>query len=120
LSYTSFTLSPVKMSATTMPRNGTVNASVTVTNSGKRDGATVVQLYLRDQVASISRPVKELKGFKRIMLKAGESQTVTFPIDVSALQFWNARMQQVAEPGKFSVMIGLDSARTVDAEFDYL
>ncbi|MCQ4093056.1 beta-glucosidase BglX [Erwinia persicina] len=120
LSYTQFTLSPVKMSSATMPRNGTVNASVTVTNSGKRDGATVVQLYLRDEVASISRPVKELKGFKRIMLKAGESRTVTFPIDVSALKFWNARMQQVAEPGKFSVMIGLDSARTVNAEFDYL
>ena len=120
LSYTTFTLSPVKMSSPTMARNGTVNASVTVTNSGKVDGATVVQLYLRDEVASISRPVKELKGFKRIMLKAGESQTVTFPIDVNALKFWNARMQQVAEPGKFSVMIGLDSVRTVDAEFDYL
>ncbi|CAO97288.1 beta-glucosidase BglX [Erwinia tasmaniensis] len=120
LSYTHFTLSPVKMSAATMTRNGSVNASITVTNSGKRDGATVVQLYLRDEVASISRPVKELKGFKRIMLKAGESQTVTFPIDASALKFWNAKMQQVAEPGKFSVMIGLDSVRTENAEFDYL
>ncbi|MEM6050904.1 beta-glucosidase BglX [Erwinia sp. P7711] len=120
LSYTSFKLSPVKISSATMPRNGTVNASVTVTNTGDRDGATVVQMYLRDQMASISRPVKELKGFKRIMLKAGESQTVTFPIDVNALKFWNARMQQVAEPGKFSVMIGLDSARTTDAEFEYL
>jgi len=79
-----------------------------------------VQMYLHDQVASISRPVKELKGFKRIMLKAGESQTVTFPIDVDALKFWNARMQQVAEPGKFSVMIGLDSATTENAEFTYL
>ncbi len=120
LSYTRFTVSPVKLSASVMPRNGKVNASVTVTNSGKRDGATVVQLYLRDQVASISRPVKELKGFKRVMLKAGESQTVTFPIDVDALKFWNARMQHVAEPGKFSVMIGLDSATTQDAEFTYL
>lgn len=120
LSYTSFKLSPVKISSATMPRNGTVNASVTVTNTGERDGATVVQMYLRDQMASISRPVKELKGFKRIMLKAGESQTVTFPIDVNALKFWNARMQQVAEPGKFSVMIGLDSARTTEAEFSYL
>ena len=120
LSYTRFTVSPVKLSASVMPRNGKVNASVTVTNSGKRDGATVVQLYLRDQVASISRPVKELKGFKRVMLKAGESQTVTFPIDVEALKFWNARMQHVAEPGKFSVMIGLDSATTQDAEFTYL
>ncbi|MCU5772904.1 beta-glucosidase BglX [Erwiniaceae bacterium BAC15a-03b] len=120
LSYTSFDVSPVKMSATTMPRNGKVTASVTVTNTGDRDGATVVQMYLRDQVASISRPVKELKGFKRIMLKAGESQTVSFPIDVEALTFWNARMQQVAESGKFSVMIGLDSAKTQNAEFTYL
>ncbi len=119
LSYTTFNVSPVTLSATSMPHNGTVNASVTLTNSGSRDGATVVQMYLHDQMASISRPVKELKGFKRVMLKAGESQTVTFPIDVSALKFWNAKMQQVAEPGKFTVMIGLDSARTQTAEFDY-
>lgn len=120
LSYTSFTLSPVKLSSATMPRNGKVEASVTVTNTGKRDGATVVQLYLNDEVASISRPVKELRGFKRIMLKAGESQNVTFPIDVDALKFWNQQMQHVAEPGKFKVMIGLDSVRTQNAEFTYL
>ncbi|WP_217547186.1 beta-glucosidase BglX [Pantoea sp. GbtcB22] len=120
LSYTSFTVSPVKMSSRTMPRNGSVEASVTVTNSGKRDGATVVQLYLNDPVASISRPVQELRGFQRIMLKAGESQTVKFKIDVDALKFWNQKMQQVAEPGKFNVMIGLDSVRTQDAQFDYL
>lgn len=120
LSYTSFKVSPVTLSSPTMPRNGKVEASVTVTNSGKRDGATVVQLYLNDKVASISRPVKELRGFKRIMLKAGESQTVTFPIDVDALKFWNQQMQQVAEPGKFKVMIGLDSVKTQDAEFTLL
>lgn len=120
LSYTTFTLSPVTLSSKTMPHKGTVNASVTITNTGKRDGDTVVQLYLNDEMASISRPVKELKGFKRIMLKAGETQTVTFPIEVKALTFWNAKMQQVAEPGKFKVMIGLDSARTNSAEFDYL
>jgi beta-glucosidase len=120
LSYTSFTVSPVKMSSRTMPRNGSVEASVTVTNSGKRDGATVVQLYLNDPVASISRPVQELRGFQRIMLKAGESQTVKFKIDVDALKFWNQKMQQVAEPGKINVMIGLDSVRTQDAQFDYL
>ena len=120
LSYTSFRVSPVTLSSPTMPRNGKVEASVTVTNTGKRDGATVVQLYLNDKVASVSRPVKELRGFKRIMLKAGESQTVRFPIDVDALKFWNQQMQQVAEPGKFKVMIGLDSVRTQDAEFTYL
>jgi beta-glucosidase len=120
LSYTTFSVSPVKLSSATMPRNGTLEASVTVTNSGKRDGATVVQLYLNDEVASVSRPVKELKGFKRIMLRAGESQTVRFPIDAEALKFWNQRMQQVVEPGKFKVMIGLDSVRTQDAEFTLL
>lgn len=119
LSYTSFTVSPVKMSSPTMPRDGSVEASVTVTNSGKLDGATVVQMYLNDPVASISRPVKELRGFKRIMLKAGESQTVTFKIDVDALKFWNQQMQHVAEPGKFNVMIGLDSVRTENAQFNY-
>lgn len=120
LSYSTFTLSPVKMSSRTMPRDGTIEASVTVTNSGKRDGATVVQLYLNDPVATLSRPVQELRGFRRIMLKAGESQTVTFKIDVDALKFWNQQMQHIAEPGKFNVMIGLDSVRTQDAQFDYL
>ncbi|WP_239952612.1 beta-glucosidase BglX [Pantoea sp. Z09] len=120
LSYTSFSVSPVKMSAKTMPRNGTVEASVTVTNTGDRDGATVVQMYLNDPVASVSRPVRDLRGFKRIMLKAGESQTVSFKIDVDALKFWNQQMQQVAEPGTFNVMIGLDSVRTQRAQFDYL
>ena len=120
LSYTSFKVSPVQLSSATMARDGKLEARVTVTNTGKRDGATVVQFYLNDKVASLSRPVKELKGFKRIMLKAGESQTVSFPIDVDALKFWNQQMQQVAEPGKFRVMIGLDSVRTQDAEFTYL
>ena len=119
LSYTSFTVSPVTLSSETMAHNGSIEASVTVTNSGKVDGATVVQLYLNDPVASISRPVKELHGFKRIMLKAGESQQVTFKIDVDALKFWNQQMKHVAEPGKFNVMIGLDSVRTQNTQFTY-
>ena len=119
LSYTRFSVSPVKLSAQTMPHDGTIEASVTVTNTGKRDGATVVQMYLNDPVASVSRPVRELRGFKRIMLKACESQSVSFKIDVDALKFWNQQMQQVAEPGKFNVMIGLDSVRTQNAQFDY-
>lgn len=119
LSYTTFTVSPVTLSSETLAHNGSIEASVTVTNSGKVDGATVVQLYLNDPVASISRPVKELHGFKRIMLKAGESQQVTFKIDVDALKFWNQQMKHVAEPGKFNVMIGLDSVRTQNAQFTY-
>jgi len=120
LSYTTFTVSPVTLSSKTLARNGKLDASVTVTNSGKRDGATVVQLYLNDPVASMSRPVQELKSFKRIMLKAGESQTVSFPIDSNALKFWNAKMQYVMEPGKINVMIGLDSVHTQDTSFDAL
>lgn len=120
LSYTTFTVSPVTLSSKTLARDGKLDASVTVTNSGKRDGATVVQLYLNDPVASMSRPVQELKSFKRIMLKAGESQTVSFPIDGNALKFWNAKMQYVMEPGKINVMIGLDSVHTQDASFDAL
>lgn len=119
LSYTTFTVSPVTLSSETMAHNGSIEASVTVTNSGKVDGATVVQLYLNDPVASISRPVKEMHGFKRIMLKAGESQQVTFKIDVDALKFWNQQMKHVAEPGKFNVMIGLDSVRTQNTQFTY-
>ncbi|MCW0305706.1 beta-glucosidase BglX [Pantoea ananatis] len=119
LSYTTFTVSPVTLSSETLAHNGSIEASVTITNSGKVDGATVVQLYLNDPVASISRPVKELHGFKRIMLKAGESQQVTYKIDVDALKFWNQQMKHVAEPGKFNVMIGLDSVRTQNAQFTY-
>ena len=118
LSYTTFSLSDVKMSAPLLEPKGKISASVTVTNTGQREGATVVQLYLQDVTASISRPVKELKGFKKISLKPGETQTVSFPIDIDALKFWNAKMHYGAEPGKFNVFIGLDSARVKHAEFE--
>ena len=109
LSYTTFSLSEVSMSSPTMTADGSVKASVTVTNTGKREGETVVQMYLQDVTASMSRPVKELKEFKKVNLKPGESQTVSFPIDINALKFWNAKMQFAAEPGKFNVFMGLDS-----------
>lgn len=118
LSYTTFNVSDVKLSSPVMKRDGKVDASVTVTNSGDREGATVVQMYLQDVTASMSRPVKELKGFKKVTLKEGESQTVSFPIDVNALKFWNAKMKYEAEPGKFNVFIGLDSARVKQGEFE--
>ena len=117
LSYTSFTLSDVKMSSPVMKADGSVDASVTVTNTGKREGATVVQMYLQDVTASMSRPVKELKGFTKVTLKPGESQTVNFPIDISALKFWNAKMKFAAEPGKFNVFVGLDSEQVKQGEF---
>lgn len=117
LSYTTFSVSPVRMSAPSMDKQGSVTASVTVTNTGKREGATAVQMYLQDVTASMSRPVKMLRGFKKVALKPGEATTVSFPIDVNALSFWNARMQHAAEPGAFNVYIGLDSARVQQGEF---
>lgn len=118
LSYTTFTVSDVKMSDPVMKRDGKVTASVDVTNTGKRDGDTVVQMYLQDVTASVSRPVKELKGFEKISLKAGETRTVSFPIDIEPLKFWNQKMEFDAEPGKFNVFIGLDSARVKRGEFE--
>ncbi|HGB2429214.1 TPA: beta-glucosidase BglX [Salmonella enterica subsp. enterica serovar Java] len=120
LSYTTFTVSDVTLSSPTMQRDGKVTASVEVTNTGKREGATVIQMYLQDVTASMSRPVKQLKGFEKITLKPGESKTVSFPIDIEALKFWNQQMKYDAEPGKFNVFIGVDSARVKQGSFELL
>ena len=109
LSYTTFQYSDIALSASAMGQDGSITAAVTVTNTGKRDGAEVVQLYIRDLVGSITRPVKELKGFEKIFLKAGESKTVTFKITPELLRFYDSDLKQVAEPGDFDVMIGGDS-----------
>jgi len=109
LSYTNFSYSDVTLSANKMDMKGSVTASVTVTNTGKRDGAEVVQLYIHDLVGSITRPVKELKGFERINLRAGESRKVTFTITPDLLRFYNYDLKHVAEPGDFDVMIGTNS-----------
>ena len=89
-----------------MGQNGSTTAVVTVTNTGKRDGAAVVQLYIRDLVGSITRPVRELKGFEKVFLKAGESKTVSFQITPELLRFYDYDLNHVAEPGDFDVMIG--------------
>lgn len=109
LSYTTFSLSDLKLSSPTMARNGKLTASVTLKNTGKYDGATVVQLYLQDVTASVSRPVKELRNFKKVTLKAGQSQQVELPISEDDLKFYNASLKWGAEPGKFNVFVGLDS-----------
>ncbi len=109
LSYTDFSVSEVALSSPAMARGGRIEASVTVKNTGPRDGETVVQLYLRDVAASVVRPVKELKGFRKLMLKAGEAREVRFAIDEDMLKFFNAQLDYVAEPGDFTVQIGLDS-----------
>ena len=109
LSYTTFSYSDLQLSATEMSPTGSVEASVTVTNSGKVDATEIVQLYIRDLVASVSRPVKELKGFERITLKAGESKNVTFIITPEMLKFYNYDLKYVLEPGDFSIMVGPNS-----------
>lgn len=105
LSYTTFSYG--KPSVTGSGRN--FKATVTVTNTGSKDACEVVQLYMHDPVASIARPVKELKGFRRIMLKAGETKEVTFDITEKDLSYYDAEGRQVFEPGKFDIMLGHDS-----------
>jgi beta-glucosidase len=109
LSYTTFDVGEPRLSATTIRPDGSVTVSAEVRNTGSRLGDEVVQLYLRDEVSSATRPVKELKGFRRVTLKPGESQTVSFQLTPRELQFWNADMQRVVEPGKFAIMVGPNS-----------
>ena len=109
LSYTSFNYSPITLSNTTMTRDGIIKASVNVTNTGSREASEVVQLYIRDLVGSISRPVKELKDFARITLKPGETRTVEFTITADKLKFYNSELQYDCEPGEFDLMIGPNS-----------
>ncbi len=109
LSYTAFSYSDIELSKTKLTGNDTLMASVTVTNTGSRDGEEVVQLYLNDPAASVSRPVKELKGFKKISLKSGESQNVTFAISPEELKFFNSNLDYVWETGDFNVYIGTNS-----------
>ncbi|MBB5393953.1 MULTISPECIES: beta-glucosidase BglX [unclassified Herbaspirillum] len=117
LSYTDFSLSGVTMSQPTMKADGRVDATVTVKNTGRRAGATVVQLYIRDVAASVVRPVKELKDFRKVLLQPGEQKEVRFTIDARALSFYNARLEHVAEPGEFQVQVGLDSKDVKTASF---
>ena len=109
LSYTTFSYSDFALSAHDMKSGDTVTASVRVTNTGSREADEIVQLYIRDIEASTSRPLKELKGFRRIHLKPGENATVEFPVTVDLLKHYNYELEYVAEPGEFSIMIGPDS-----------
>lgn len=120
LSYTSFALSDMALSSTTLNATGKLDASVTLKNTGKRDGETVVQLYIQDVTGSMIRPVKELKNFQKIMLKAGEQKVVHFTITEDDLKFYNAQLKYAAEPGKFNVQIGLDSQDVTQQSFELL
>ena len=117
LSYTTYTYGDVSLNTNSMDANGKIQASVIVTNTGAQDGEEIVQLYLRDIVRSITPPVQELKGFKRVALKAGESKKVTFDIDVDMLKFYDSTLDYVAEPGEFQVMIGGNSKEVKTASF---
>lgn len=109
LSYTTFEYSDINLSSTQMNMNGTLTASVTITNTGNYDADEIVQLYIRDVVGSITRPVKELKGFERIHLKKGESKQIAFTLTPELLKFYNYDLRYVCEPGEFHVMIGPNS-----------
>ena len=110
LSYTTFQYSGLNLSKRTMRSNEQIEASVTISNTGKLRGEEIVQLYLRDRVGSVVRPVKELKDFVKISLNAGESRTIRFVIDTEKLSFYDQKLTWGAEPGMFDVMIGASSA----------
>lgn len=120
LSYSEFSLSPLTLSSKTLKKGQTLEASIRVKNTGKRDGETVVQLYVQDIAASMSRPIKELKNFQKVMLKAGEERTVRFQISEEDLKFYNTQLQWAAEPGEFNVQIGLDSQAVQQQRFELL
>lgn len=117
LSYTSFQYSEISLSTSLIDAGTELVASIDVTNTGTVDGAEVVQLYIRDVVGSVTRPVKELKGFEKIFLKAGESRTVRFKIITDLLKFYNYDLEYVFEPGEFEIMIGGNSKELKSAKF---
>ncbi len=109
LSYTQFSYGELRLSKTSLKGNEAMKASVTVTNTGQFAGKEVVQLYIRDVVGSVTRPVKELKGFQKVELKPGESKVVTFTITPEHLKFYNYDLKYDWEPGEFQIMIGTNS-----------
>ena len=109
LSYTTFDISPPHLSAAQIDADATVTVSVDVRNTGTLAGDEVVQLYLHEVVSSVTRPVKELKGFRRVTLAPGQSTTVQFTLDRTAFAFWDEHMKHVVEPGDFQIMVGPNS-----------
>jgi beta-glucosidase len=118
LSYTRFALSDLRLSRQTLAPNESVVVSVQLENVGARPGDEVVQLYLRDVAASVTRPVKELKGFRRVTLRPGERTRVEFTLGPEHLGFHDRRMRFVVEPGTFKVMVGTDSASGLESQFE--
>lgn len=118
LSYTTFSYSSVRLNKTSLGMNETLEVSVEVKNTGEVAGEEVVQLYIRDLVADISRPVKELKGFEKIKLAPGETRTVTFKLNKNDLSYWNNELKWKADPGQFKVFVGGNSRDVKEAAFE--
>ncbi len=118
LSYTAFAYDEISLGANKIKSDGVLKASVYITNVGKRAGEEVVQLYVQDKVGSVTRPVKELKAFRRVALEPGEGRTVSFEVPVGELAFWNIEMKRVVEPGEFRLWLGTSSAEGLWADFE--
>ncbi|MEM1124735.1 MAG: fibronectin type III-like domain-contianing protein, partial [Bacteroidota bacterium] len=119
LSYTTFEYGQPTISDSLLTRRGQITVSVPVKNTGNRIGKEIVQLYIRDVVGSISRPMKELKGFEKIALAPGEEKTVTFRIDAELLKFYNSQLEYVVESGEFQVLVGPNSREVQMVKFVY-
>ena len=119
LSYTTFTYSNFKISKETLAQNETLQVSVDVSNTGNFDGQEIVQLYIRDLVGTVTRPVKELKGFDKVLVKKGETKTVSFTISEEDLKFYNSDLEFIAEKGAFEVYIGPDSTTEKKLKFEF-
>ncbi|HNG43418.1 MAG TPA: fibronectin type III-like domain-contianing protein, partial [Cyclobacteriaceae bacterium] len=117
LSYTSFSYSDITLDKTEVTEKDELKVSVDVTNTGSRDGSEVVQLYIHDLVGSVTRPVKELKAFEKVSLKAGEKKTITFTLTTKDLSFYKGDLSFGYEPGKFHVFVGGNSHDVKQAEF---
>jgi beta-glucosidase len=118
LSYSSFEYSDIELSQSTLSIGGTITASVTVKNTSDVSGKEIIQMYIRDLVGSISRPVKELKGFEKISLEGKEQKEVTFEISEELLRFYNSELNHVSEPGTFEVFIGPNSRDLEKTSFE--
>jgi beta-glucosidase len=117
LSYTTFEYGELALNKTEMTTSDSIVVSIDVTNTGNREGAEVIQLYIRDLVGSVTRPVKELKDFKKVSFKPGEKKTITFTITTEDLSFYNSDLKWGSEPGEFTVFVGGNSRDVKEAGF---
>jgi beta-glucosidase len=115
LSYTTFAFKNVRLAKSKIKRNASAQVLVDVTNTGRRQGAEVVQMYIRDRISSVTRPIKELKGFKKVSLEPGQTQTVALDITPESLAFYDVNMKYVVEPGGFDILVG-NSSRDEDLQ----